>query len=127
MSALGDHAARLLGTEILRTERLHGGDLSEVVRLHTPDGTMIAKAGTGAEANMLRAIAASGAPAPQVVLAEEGILILEDLGPDDGLSAAWGDLGSVLKRLHDTTGEGYGWPEDHAFGPVPIPNAPTAG
>jgi fructosamine-3-kinase len=127
LSALAARAAALLGAGLAGEERLHGGDLSQVVRVALSDGrSVVAKAAATAlaEAGMLRAIAAAGTPAPRVLAADRGILVMQDLGRDEGPSAAWADLGSALRRLHSATGADYGWAEDHGFGPVPIPNAP---
>ena len=124
--ALGAQAAALLGDTCVAFERLHGGDLSEVVRIRLTSGrTVIAKAGTTAraEAGMLQAIRASGAPAPEVLAADDAILVLEDLGDDEGPGRAWTALGTAVVTLHATTGAGYGWHVDHRFGPVSIPNA----
>ncbi len=74
---------------------------------------------------MLRAIRATGAPAPDVVAVGESLLLLKDLGPDDGPARAWSDLGHSLRKLHAHTAETYGWSRDHAFGTVDIPNTPT--
>ena len=128
MTPLAGAAAGLLGVAVTGAERLHGGDLSDVLRLHLADGrTAVAKSGPLArgEAEMLRAIAAAGAPAPEVLAAGDGVLVLEDLGRDEGPGAAWADLGAALRRLHGSLGTGYGWPADHALGPVAIPNAPA--
>ncbi|RDC75488.1 aminoglycoside phosphotransferase [Rhodovulum sp. 12E13] len=121
-------AAGLLGAEVAEARPLHGGDLSEVVRLRMADGRRaVAKTGATAraEAEMLEAIAAAGAPAPAVLAVAHDLLVLEDLGDETGLSGAWEALGRVLATLHADTGDAYGWPRDHAFGPVAIPNAAT--
>jgi fructosamine-3-kinase len=78
-----------------------------------------------AEAEMLKAIARAGAPAPAVLAIDDDLLVMEDLGDDTGLSRAWADLGASLRRLHANVGDGYGWHRDHAFGNVAIPNAPA--
>ena len=72
---------------------------------------------------MLRAILASGAPAPHVLAANDQALVLEVLPDTDSLSCASADLGRVLAVLHGATSERYGWPEDYAFGSVAIENA----
>jgi len=127
--SVGARAAALAGGEVSGTRPLHGGDLSDVLRVQLADGrTVVAKTGPSArtEAAMLEAIAATGAPAPAVLAAEDDLLVLEDLGEETGLANAWGDLGAALRRLHADTGDSYGWPCDHAFGAVPIPNAPES-
>lgn len=120
-------AADLLGAELAGSRMLQGGDLSAVLRITLTDGrTAVAKAGptARAEAAMLDAIRAAGAPAPQVLAVAGDLLVLQDLGQDQGIAGVWADLGHVLRRLHAVTGPGYGWPQDHRFGPVEIPNAP---
>ena len=130
MHPLAAEAALLLGQPVTRAERLHGGDLSVVLRLHlAPQGTAIAKSGPfpRREAAMLRAIAAAGAPAPDVLAASDKALILQDLPETGGVTApAWSDIGLALRGLHAAIGPHYGWDNDYAFGPVPIRNAPRA-
>jgi len=118
-------AAGLLGRTLRRAVPLHGGDLSEVVRIELGDGStaVLKRGGTArAEAAMLAAIRAAGAPAPEVLAVADDLLVLEDLGPDDGPARAWAGLGRALAALHAAAGDRYGWDRDHAFGPVPIPN-----
>lgn len=74
------------------------------------------------EAAMLRAIAASGAPAPAVLAVSDEALVIELLPTGGSLSKAWVSLGLVLARLHATSGMRYGWSTDYAFGPVAIAN-----
>ncbi|WP_102108815.1 fructosamine kinase family protein [Oceaniglobus roseus] len=127
MSGVGPAVAALLGAGAAGVRALSGGDLSEVARVALEDGrSVIAKRGATApaEAAMLDAIRGAGVPAPQVLGVAEDLLVLEDLGADEGPGAAWGDLGHVVRRLHGVRGARYGWPEDHAFGTVTIPNAP---
>lgn len=120
-----ERAAALLG-DIARSSRpLQGGDLSEVLRVRLASGSsVIVKAAptAAAEGEMLRAIAAAGVPAPDVLACDDGLLVMSDLGRDEGPGHAWGDLGRVTARLHATRGGGYGWSRDHAFGRVAIPN-----
>ena len=118
-------AARLLGRPVTSARQLSGGDLSSVFRLTLEEGgTLIAKQAptAGAEAAMLRAIAATGAPAPQVVAADTEWLLMEEIAHDRGVEAAWGDLADVLARLHAIEAPHFGWSTDHAFGAVQIEN-----
>ncbi|RBO54254.1 aminoglycoside phosphotransferase [Rhodovulum sp. BSW8] len=124
---MADRAAleALLGAPVARIEPMQGGDLSEVVRVALSDGRqVVAKTGlrVATEARMLRAIAAAGAPAPQVIAVTEGLLVLEYLAESRAMPDGWAALDDGLARLHATAGAAYGWPEDYAFGPAAIPN-----
>jgi len=122
-------AQGLLGRAVAAVRPLSGGDLSQVFRLTFEDGgTLIAKHAStaAAEAGMLRAIRAAGAPAPEVQAADGEWLLMEDVPADESVAAAWPALARVLTCLHARTGADYGWPADHAFGPVPIENGPSA-
>jgi fructosamine-3-kinase len=125
-TSLASEASRLLGEEVVATARLHGGDLSEVVRLRMASGrAFVAKTGRypEREADMLRAMIAAGANAPAPVKSSSSILILEDLGPSvPGSERSWQQLGETLRTLHASTGDSYGWKDDYAFGSVQIRN-----
>jgi hypothetical protein len=72
MNKLAEIGAALIGGVYHNVEAIHGGDLSAIVRIELSDGRKaIVKNGPApkTEAAMLRAIAASGAPAPAVVRA----------------------------------------------------------
>jgi len=125
VNAPAEAAARLLGRCVVGTQRLSGGDLSSVFRLELEDGdTIIAKRASTAsnEAAMLRAIAAAGAPAPEVRAADGEWLLIEEIAHDAGPEKAWADLAQVLDKLHAARGPFYGWPTDHGFGSVRIEN-----
>lgn len=131
MSALEHVVERLSGTAVTGLSPLSGGDLSSVSAARLADGRgVVVKTGpmVAAEAGMLRAISATGCPCPAVLGAADGVLVmtrLDDGGRPD--AAAWQACGTALRRLHAATGSSYGWPDDHAFGPVPIHNAPLPG
>ncbi len=74
---------------------------------------------------MLNAISETGAPAPAVLGVTEGALVLERLPAHGSLSEAWHSLGRAAATLHSAKGQHCGWPEDYAFGPVPILNGWT--
>jgi fructosamine-3-kinase len=125
MNALAAEGATLLGGTIRRVEPLHGGDLSQLVHILLTDGReAIVKNGPSpkTEAAMLRAIAASGVPAPAVLAASDMALVIEVLPAGGMLGDVWASLGSALATLHEAKGERYGWSEDYAFGAVEIAN-----
>jgi len=122
---LASLGAKLLVGELRRSSPLAGGDLSRIEQIELVDGReAIVKEGPAplVEAAMLEAIAAAGAPAPAVLAVTREVLVLERLPAQGALASAWADLGVALARLHAATGDRYGWPEDYAFGAVPIAN-----
>lgn len=122
---LAERGALLLDGELVRSEGIAGGDLSEVVEIELSDGRKaVVKAGPrpAAEARMLTAMRDAGAPAPAVLACDAATLVIERLARGGRLDEAWQDLGGVLARLHGATGPAYGWHSDYAFGPVAIEN-----
>jgi fructosamine-3-kinase len=125
MKSAAEAGAALLGGALRDAKPVHGGCLSEIVRIALADGReAIVKTGGGVriEAAMLQAIAASGAPAPKVLAVGEGILVMEAMPSDGGLGGAWRSLGAALATLHAAQGDQCGWAEDYAFSSVAIPN-----
>lgn len=115
------------GLDAERIEPLASGSLSEVLLVRWPDGRRSAAKSSpapGVEAGMLRAVAAAGAPAPEVEAVEDGLLVLEFV-ENDGLfdEGAWADAGARLRALHGCTGTGYGWSADYRFGKVLLDNS----
>lgn len=130
MSALSRKVAELTGTAEDRIERLAGGDLSEVLLLRRPDGRCtVAKGGpaVAVEAAMLRELVGAGVPVPLVEGEHEGVLLMEQI-PNDGVfsPSAWADIGAAVRRLHERTGETYGWPADYQLGTVELDNRRTS-
>ncbi|TWB64033.1 fructosamine kinase family protein [Nitrospirillum viridazoti] len=128
MDALKDRLSGLLGRRVLSLRRMAGGDLSVVYELTLSDGAWaVAKHGDGAgrEGAMLRAIAATGVPAPAVLAVDDGWLVMEKLPAEGALVAAWDDLAAWLNRLHAPTDEPYGWLHNHSLGAVAMPNPRT--
>lgn len=125
MTGLGEQGAALLGGTLKSASSVGGGSLSQIVRVALVDGReAIVKTGPSptTEAAMLRAIAAAGCPAPEVLAADDAVLVLSVVPEEGHLGAAWSDLGRVLATLHRTRGSAYGWDSDYAFGPVAIVN-----
>ncbi|MBO0905278.1 fructosamine kinase family protein [Jiella sonneratiae] len=125
MTDLAGRAAELVAGKVAEARHFAGGSLSSVELVRLTDGReMLVKSGPSpeAEARMLGALRKAGVPAPQVFASGAEVLAIGRLPDDGGLAAAWGDLGRVLRRLHGTKGESYGWPDDYAFGRLPIVN-----
>lgn len=126
MTAFARRVAELAGVDGDRIERLAGGDLSEVLLVHRPDGRRtVAKGGAaiGVEAAMLRRLAAAEIPVPAVEAEHDGVLLLDFIENDGVFSArAWADIGLAVRKLHDIAGAAFGWPADYALGTVALPN-----
>ncbi|MGM0586663.1 MAG: fructosamine kinase family protein [Pseudomonadota bacterium] len=125
---LAEAAATLLDAALAEARPISGG-LSQVILTRFASGQeAVVKTGPAprAEAEMLQAIRAAGAPAPAVLAVSDTVLVLERL-PESGALAprGWAELGAAVRRLHDARGETCGWPRDYAFGEVAIPNAPA--
>jgi fructosamine-3-kinase len=120
---LAQRGAALLGGTLRHSQPLGGGSLSQLVKIELTDGReAVVKTGRPqAEAQMLRALKAAGAPAPEPYAFDSEILVLEVL-PDTG-AIPWADLGRVLKELHASRGPRYGWETDYAFAAVAIENS----
>ncbi len=72
---------------------------------------------------MLQAIRVSGAPCPAIFGSADDLLVMEAVPTDGTLrGSAWSSLADSLHLLHAAVASGYGWPTDHAFGEVVIPN-----
>lgn len=126
MSAFARKVSDLTGVPESRLERLAGGDLSEVLLVPRAEGPpLVAKGGpnVGAEAAMLRALAAAGAKAPAVEGEFGDILLIDHVANDEVMSPrAWSDIGDAVAALHGHWGDAYGWPVDYALGTVALDN-----
>ncbi|MGV0909999.1 fructosamine kinase family protein [Martelella sp. FOR1707] len=128
MNQIADHTARLLGVESVKLTYFSSGDLSALMRAVTDDGqSYIVKTGPAPalEAVMLRLIAATGAPAPAVIAADDTLLIMEEVEGRSGFSGAEDDLARVLTALHRPVDRNYGFGADFSFGKVAIRNDET--
>jgi fructosamine-3-kinase len=123
MNAPAQRGAALLGGTLRHSQQLGGGSLSQLAKIELTDGReAVVKTGRPqTEAQMLRAIRAAGAPAPEPYAADDEVLVLEVL-PNDG-PIPWADLGRVLHELHASCGTRYGWDTDYAFASVAIENS----
>ncbi|RJY10380.1 fructosamine kinase family protein [Aurantiacibacter aquimixticola] len=112
----------VLGRRVLSSAHLPGGDLGGATRLGLDGDAVVAKTGplVEREGRMLRAMAATGAPSPNVRHAESDLLIM-DYVEGDG-RAGWTSLAHDLTLLHAPRDELYGWHENYAFGAVSIDN-----
>jgi fructosamine-3-kinase len=129
VTAFARRVAALTGVPEESLEPVAAESLSEVLLVRRPQAApAVAKSGPApaTEAAMLRAIAAAGVPAPAVEAEHQDMLLLQHI-ENDGLFSprAWSDIGTQLRRLHERTGDGYGWPVDYALGTVKLDNRQT--
>lgn len=121
-----DRLSSLLDCPVTDAQRLHGGDLSDVYRVTLADDRLaVVKTGprVTVEADMLRAIRASGAPAPAVLAVQDDLLALQHLTESRPTLGNWQTLGQGLAQLHACIGQTYGWPQTYGFDAVIIPAA----
>ena len=117
--------ARALGSSIVATHPLAGGDISGAIRLVLGDGrAVVAKTGpmVDVEARMLTAIAETGAPCPAVLASGSSWFAMEWIQPTPG-GDRWQALAETLNLLHQQRQERFGWDENYGFGAVAIANA----
>jgi len=130
------HAEELLGSAVVATAPLAGGDTSSATKLRLSDGTTaIMKtharppAGFFAhEAAGLRWLAegtvAGGVHVPAVLAVDEGCLILRWVEPGKASADVAASFGQALAATHATGAAAYGAERDGFIGKLPLPNAP---
>ncbi|WP_338243033.1 fructosamine kinase family protein [Aurantiacibacter hainanensis] len=122
---LSARIAAALGKDVREVRQLPGGDLGGAALAVLEDNReVVAKTGelVEREGAMLRAMAATGAPVPEVLHSEAGLLVMAFI-ENDG-RAGWTDCAEALRLLHAEREGQYGWEADYAFGKVAIANAP---
>jgi len=120
-------AAVLAPRKIIRIAEMQGGDTSSVWHV-TLDGdeALIAKSSPApdAEARMLQALSACGAPVPDVLHVTDHLLIISYIPNVSASEAGWRGFGTALRKMHDVAQDApYGWSDDYAIGRVTLPKA----
>lgn len=133
-SAIARRAEQLLGTAVISTAPVAGGDINAATRLRLSDGRAVLlksqpsppAAFFASEARGLRLLGAAGAPVPDVLAVDEECLILPWIEPARPTTDAADRLGRDLAALHRAPCAAYGEEQDGWIGRLPLPNA-TAG
>lgn len=103
-----------------------GGSICEVWRTETRDGRKVVVKQTPypaeVEADGLEALAAAGAPVPEVLRAEGDLLVLELVSG----SPDWEGLGRAVAQLHADVDDTFGWHADNRIGPLVQDNTEAA-
>lgn len=129
MSQLKDRLEAALGVRVAALSPVSGGSIAAAYEARLGDRRRVfvkSYEDTGlieGEAFMLRYLAAKGAPAPAVLCAGNGLLVLEWLDQNGAdRNAADEDAGQALARLHNVDADKYGFERDVAIGPLAQPN-----
>ena len=121
----------MTGQRLVAARPLAGGCIAEVLRIELGDGgALVAKVadpaggGLAVEARMLRYLAEHSAlPVPQVIYADDGLLLMEFIETTGGLDArAEGHAAELLAELHGLTAPAFGFDWDTLIGPLAQPN-----
>lgn len=129
---VADRVAETLGISVTRVERLDGGMVGTVHRVHVESRpSLVAKTGDtplDVEGRMLRYLARYTAlPVPTVEYAAPNLLVLERVPGGTTHSALVDrDAADHLASLHDHTAGAFGFPFDTLSGPLRQPNRWTA-
>ena len=130
------HAEDLLGSAVVATAPLAGGDTSSATKLRLSDGsTAIMKTHAhppagffAAEAHGLRwlgdAAGDGGVSVPEVLAVDEGCLILRWVEPGKVSADAATGFGQALAATHAAGAATYGGEADGFIGKLPLPNTP---
>ena len=133
-SSLDDAVEAVAGRRPLGTRPLAGGCIAQVLKVDLGDGeALVAKVAPGGglaiEARMLRFLRRETAlPVPEVVFAEDDLLLLEFVETSGELDAgAEAHAAELLADLHSRTAPAFGFDYDTVIGPLPQPNPRTDG
>lgn len=129
-----DTAGRIsdvVGREVDSARPLPGGCIADVFRVHLDDDTTVViklatAGGLTTEGFMLTYLRErSPLPVPDVLLAEDDLLILTDLGGGGRLTpATQRQAAEHVAALHDVTAPAFGLRRDTLIGPLLQPNTP---
>jgi fructosamine-3-kinase len=137
MGTIASRAEALLGTPVVATSPIAGGDICVSTRLRLSDGSSaVIKTRAHAPADFFRGEAAGlswlaeagGAPTPEVLAVEDDCVVLRYVEPGKpGTDAAEG-LGRSLATTHAAGSPVFGSQDgDSYIGSLPMPNRPAPG
>lgn len=130
-------AEELLGTAVVSTTPVAGGDICTATRLRLNDGTTaLAKTHPHPPAGffetearglgwLAEAAPAGGVAVPDVLGVDHDCLVLRWVEPAKATPEAAAAFGRALARTHDTAPDGYGGDQDGYIGRLPLPNRPA--
>jgi fructosamine-3-kinase len=130
------HAEELLGTAVVATAPVAGGDTSAATKLrlsdgttalmkthaHPPDGFFAAEA--RGLAWLAAATASGGVAVPDVLAVDDGCLVLRWVEPGKATGDAAAAFGHALAATHAAGAPTYGAERDGFISRLPLPNGP---
>ena len=128
-------AEALLGTAVVATAPVAGGDIATATKLRLSDGTTALmkthprppEGFFAAEARGLRWLAdAGGAPVPDVLAGDEECVIIRWVEQGKPTTEAAVGFGQELAATHAAGAPSYGLDRDGFIGRLPLPNEPAA-
>ena len=134
MGTIATRAERLLGTAVVATTPVAGGDICTSTRLRLSGGrSALVKTRPNAPADFFPAEArglewlraAGGVDVPEVLAVEADCLILEWVEPGRPSKEAAERLGTLLAATHRAGAPAFGAEEDGYIGTLPMPNRPA--
>ena len=132
---VANRAERLLGTAVVATTPVAGGDICTATRLRLSNGTSaLIKTRPHAPEDFFRAEArglrwlgqVDGVPVPEVLAVEDECLVIEWVETARPSGEAAEDLGRSLAATHSSGAPGFGaeWGDGY-IGTLPMPNRPA--
>lgn len=134
MRALAERAEQVLGTAVVSTTPVAGGDVCTATRLRLSDGrSALMKTRPYAPEGFFEAEAAGlrwlretgGDLVAEVLGVTSSCLIVEWVEPARATPEAAADLGRRLASLHASGAESFGGTQDGFIGALPMPNKPA--
>jgi len=134
MRTLADRAEQLLGTAVVSTTPVAGGDVCTATRLRLSDGrSALIKTRPHApedffeaEARGLRWLAEPGvAEVAEVLGVADDCIVLGWIEPNRPSPESAAAFGRMLAALHGSGADSFGGDHDGFIGPLPLPNKPA--
>ena len=127
--SLADAIEAATGQRPVRVSPLPGGCIGEIYKVELADGRRLAAkvssaGGLAVEGFMLSYLKAhSGLPVPELLHSADGLLLLEFIETEGGLTAsAQAHAAELLAALHGLSAENFGFEGGTAIGALPQPN-----
>jgi fructosamine-3-kinase len=134
MGTIASRAETLLGTAVVATTPVAGGDICTATRLRLSDGrSALIKTKAHAPETFFTAEArgltwladAGGAAVPEMLASAEDCLIVQWVEPGHPSAEAAEAFGRSLAATHRAGAQGFGADEDGFIGTLPLPNRPA--